>query len=251
MCRIGLYDSISIDFQNKKKITVNCNAPDVPCDEKNSAFLAVQAFYKKLGKNEGLNISIEKKIPVGSGLGGGSSNAASVLLFLNSYYNKPFSEKDLMSIGLSIGADIPFFIFKCPAIATGIGEKLKVFKGLEKFWIVLIYPGFSISTKMIYKKLDLRLTICKKKAKYFFLNKQWFNPEMHLCNDLEAVAVLKYPEISKAKKALLRSGAIGVLMSGSGSAVFGLFDNFNKADEARRTVLKKPKWNVYLTDMLI
>ena len=250
MCCIGLYDIISIGFKGKK-ISVSCNIPGIPCDERNLAFLAARCFYENLGKNNGLNISIEKHIPVGSGLGGGSSNAASVLLFLNNYYQEPFSQKDLMLMGLSIGADIPFHIFKKPGIATGIGGKLKAFERLDRFWVVLIYPGFSVSTEMIYKNLDLGLTICKKKVKKFLLNKQVFNPEKHLCNDLEIVAVSKYPEISEAKKALLIYGAKGALMSGSGSAVFGLFDDFNKAEGARRAVLKKYKWNVYLTDMLI
>ena len=250
MCCIGLYDIISMDFK-AKKITVTCNNPDVPDDESNLAFLAARQFYKNLGKSDGLNISIEKHIPVGSGLGGGSSNAATVLLSLNRYYQEPFSQEELMTMGLAIGADIPFYIFKQPAIATGIGEKLKVFDRLDRFWVVLIYPGFGVSTEMIYKNLDLRLTICKKKVKNFLLNKQWFNPENHLCNDLETVAASKYPQIYEAKKALIDCGASGSLMTGSGSAVFGLFDDFSTAQGARQAILKKHTWDVYLTDMLI
>ncbi len=250
MCCIGLYDIISMDFK-AKKITVTCNNPDVPDDESNLAFLAARQFYKNLGKSDGLSISIEKHIPVGSGLGGGSSNAASVLLSLNRYYQEPFSQEELMTMGLSIGADIPFYIFKQPAIATGIGETVKAFDRLDRFWVVLIYPGFGVSTEMIYKNLDLGLTICKKKVKNFLLNKQWFNPENHLCNDLETVAALKYPQIYEAKKALIRYGASGSLMTGSGSAVFGLFDDFSKAQGARQAILKKHTWDVYLTDMLI
>jgi 4-diphosphocytidyl-2-C-methyl-D-erythritol kinase len=250
MCCIGLYDIISMDFK-AKKITVTCNNPDVPDDESNLAFLAARQFYKNLGKSDGLSISIEKHIPVGSGLGGGSSNAATVLLSLNRYYQEPFSQEELMTMGLAIGADIPFYIFKQPAIATGIGEKLKVFYRLDRFWVVLIYPGFGVSTEMIYKNLDLRLTICKKKVKNFLLNKQWFNPENHLCNDLETVAASKYPQIYEAKKALIDCGASGSLMTGSGSAVFGLFDDFSTAQGARQAILKKHTWDVYLTDMLI
>ncbi len=239
-----------MDFK-AKKITVTCNNPDVPDDESNLAFLAARQFYENMGKSDGLSISIEKHIPVGSGLGGGSSNAATVLLSLNRYYQEPFSQEELMTMGLAIGADIPFYIFKQPAIATGIGEKLKVFDRLDRFWVVLIYPGFGVSTEMIYKNLDLRLTICKKKVKNFLLNKQWFNPENHLCNDLETVAASKYPQIYEAKKALIDCGASGSLMTGSGSAVFGLFDDFSTAQGARQAILKKHTWDVYLTDMLI
>ena len=173
MCCIGLYDIISIGFK-AKKITVTCNDPDVPDDERNLAFLAAERFFKNLGKNHGLSILIEKHIPVGSGLGGGSSNAAAVLLSLNRYYQCPFSQDELMSMGLSIGADIPFYVFNQPAIATGIGEKLKAFDRLGRFWVVLIYPGFSVSTEEIYKNLDLGLTFCKKKVKNFLLNRQCF-----------------------------------------------------------------------------
>ncbi|MEJ2656469.1 MAG: 4-(cytidine 5'-diphospho)-2-C-methyl-D-erythritol kinase [Desulfobacterales bacterium] len=144
MCCIGLYDTVSLHIGNPN-ITVSCDHPLVPVDESNLAAVAAHLFLKTLKKNEGLKIVIQKQIPVSAGLGGGSSNAAAVLLGLNRYYDYPFSKEALMSMGLSIGADVPFFIFGSPAIATGIGDKLKAYPGLEKLSILLVSPGFSVS----------------------------------------------------------------------------------------------------------
>jgi len=249
MCCIGLYDTISLVF-GAKETTVSCVHPNVPEDETNLAFGAASLFLKTLNKNEGVKISIEKKIPVSAGLGGGSSNAAAVLLGLNRYYECPFFQDELMHMGLSIGADVPFFIFRKPAIASGIGEKLEAYKGLEKLKILLVFPGFGVSTAEVYKSLNLGLTKCKKKLRYLLLNKQSFDPGYHLCNDLETVVASKYPGIFAAKEALMGQGALGALMSGSGPTVFGLFSDFDKARKAGRTLSQNDKWQLYHADMI-
>lgn len=249
MCCIGLYDMVSLVF-GAKETTVSCVHPNVPEDETNLAFGAASLFFKTLNKNEGVKISIEKKIPVSAGLGGGSSNAAAVLLGLNRYYGYPFSRDELMSMGLSIGADVPFFIFRKPAIASGIGEKLEAYDRLEKLKILLVFPGFGVSTVEVYKSLNLGLTKCKKKLRYLLLNKQSFDPGYHLCNDLETVVASKYPGIFAAKEALMGQGALGALMTGSGPTVFGLFSNFDKARKAGRTLSQNDKWELYHADMI-
>ena len=164
MCCIGLYDTVSLTF-GVKDITVSCNHPVVPVDDTNVAFGAAHLFLKTLKKNEGVGIFIKKQIPVAAGLGGGSSNAAAVFLGLNRYYGYPFSTEELMSMGLSIGADVPFFIFQRPAIASGIGEKLEAYQNLKNLKILLVFPGFSVSTADVYKKLNLGL---KKNLKVSF-----------------------------------------------------------------------------------
>jgi len=249
MCCIGLYDTVSLTF-GLETTTVACKHPGVPQDETNLAFKAADLFLKSLNSNEGVGILIEKKIPVAAGLGGGSSNAAAVLLGLNRCYGHPFSWEDLVSIGLSIGADIPFFLFGRPAIATGVGEKLEAYRGLKKLKILLINPGFSVSTAEVYKNLNLGLTKCKKKLSYSLLKKQAFDVRKHLCNDLETVAAPMYPVISKAKEALLKYGAIGALMSGSGPTVFGLFTNSVTARKAKQALSKDNGWQSYLADMI-
>jgi 4-diphosphocytidyl-2-C-methyl-D-erythritol kinase len=246
---VGLYDTVSLTF-GVKETSVSCCHPDIPEDETNLAFAAASLFLNTLNINQGVKISIEKQIPVGAGLGGGSSNAAAVFLGLNRHYGYPFSPEKLISMGRSIGADVPFFIFRKPAIVTGIGDKLKAYQGIESFKILLVFPGFSISTAKVYKNLNLGLTNCKKKLRSFLLNEQGFDPRCHLCNDLESTAASMYPDIFKAKEALLRHGALGALMSGSGSVVFGLFSDSDTALKANNALAENDKWQLYLVDMM-
>jgi len=250
MCCIDLYDTISIAF-NAKKISVICNNPKVPEDKTNLAHSAATLFLKSLNKQECVEICINKNIPVGAGLGGGSSNAASVLLGLNHYYGSPFSQEELMSMGQSIGADVPFFIFKKPAIASGIGENLEAYEGLTPYKILLIYPGFSVSTTKVYNNFNLGLTKIKKKHNFHLSKNQEFNIEYHLYNDLEKVTASWYPDIIAVKEALLRHGARGALMTGSGPTIFGLFSNTEKAQSANYSLSKNKKWELFLADMLV
>ncbi len=250
MCCIGLYDTVLLKIGNTNT-AVSCHHPLVPEDESNIAYAAASLFLKTLKKNQGVKIFIQKQIPVAAGLGGGSSNAAAVLLGLNRHYGYPFSKKDLMSMGLSIGADVPFFIFERPAVATGIGEKLEAYPGLENFSVLLVSPGFSISTAEVYKKLNLGLTKCKKKLKSFPLNNQRFDPRCHLCNDLEPVTASMYPVINTVKKALLSHRALGALMSGSGPTIFGLFSDTYGASQANHALFRLYGWRMYLADMII
>ena len=250
MCRIGLYDMVHLTLGTNETI-VTCHDPDVPNDKTNLALRAAGLFFAALNKHQDVKIFIEKNIPVAAGLGGGSSNAASVLLGLNRYYGYPFNQEELISMGLSIGADVPFFIYKKPAIASGIGEKLETFHGLYPYQIVLVYPGFSVSTSEIYKNLNLGLTKCNKELKFINFYKKNFNIRYHLCNDLETVTASRHPEILSVKDALLSHGAEGALMSGSGPTVFGLFADSDKAQKAKHALAENNNWRVFLADMLV
>ncbi|WDN90550.1 4-diphosphocytidyl-2-C-methyl-D-erythritol kinase [Desulfosarcina sp. BuS5] len=250
MCCINLYDTLYINL-GAGKTAVTCTYPGVPLDRQNIALQAASAFLNSIDIYEKVGIHIIKRIPVGAGLGGGSSNAAAVLRALNYYYGYPFSKDELFSIGLSLGADVPFLIFRKPAIVSGIGEKIESFYGLSNRYLLLIYPGFSISTAEVFKKYDLRLTKIKKKIKLKLLLKDKVRIESLLWNDLEEVAVAGYPEISYAKKALLSQGAQGVLMTGSGSAVFGLFSDFRRAKIAHDALSHNINWKLFLTDLIV
>jgi 4-diphosphocytidyl-2-C-methyl-D-erythritol kinase len=254
LCRIRLFDALSIRFGFKDH-AVSCSAPNVPEDETNLAYRAAVVFFKNLpGPKQhlhmGVRISIEKKIPVGAGLGGGSSNAASVLMGLNRFYGSVFSKNQLMQMGLSLGADVPFFIFKKPALAQGIGEKLSAFHRLPPYQILLVYPGKSVSTQEVYKNLNLGLTKCEQKLNCLLFKKEAFTGEKHLCNDLETVAESSCPEIGSIKKQLIFHGAEGAMMTGSGSAVFGLFVDFDKAGKAFDVLSKVEGWEVFLTELM-
>ena len=254
MCPITLYDRISFTFTfETKKITITCSDPQIPQNESNLAYRAASCFLNTypLGQGESVDIHISKQIPVSAGLGGGSSNAATVLLGLNQYCGYPFSEEKLLSMGLSIGADVPFFIHGKPTIARGIGEKLETFTGLIPHYIVLVFPGFGVPTSMVYANLNLALTNCKKTITCSVLKQRGFNAEQHLCNDLESVTASRYPIIFSIKESLSNHGAIGALMSGSGPTVYGLFSDLTLAQNAADAMSRNKKWQVFLVDMLL
>jgi 4-diphosphocytidyl-2-C-methyl-D-erythritol kinase len=254
MCRINLFDEISLQFGKGQGIEVSCAHPKVPLDSSNLACRAANLFQCELGSEQRIRIHLKKNIPVAAGLGGGSSNAASVLMALNAYHDHPFSREMLMKMGFQLGADVPFFIFQKPAIATGIGEKLAAFEGNLPYHILLLYIGVEVSTAETYQNLNLALTKDEKKPRNSNLKLKRFDPAQDLINDLERVTIQKYPEIRLAKEKMVECGAIGALMSGSGSTVFGLFDNAETAKTARRTLNSNKahkNWQLFLADPIL
>jgi len=251
MCCVSLYDSVTLKF-DVADISVTCSHPEVPEDQTNLAWRAAHLFLLKLSTNAGLKIRLNKRIPVAAGLGGGSSDAAAVLLGLNHHYGHPFSEEELSVLGLALGADVPFFIFKRPAIAEGVGEKLKQFQQIKPLPVLLVYPRVHVSTASVYDNLNLGLTKCKQRLKkHFFDNEHPFDMIQCLCNDLETVTMHRHSEVEKAQKALIRYGANGALMSGSGPTVFGLFADKAKAEHAKSELLKNDRWQVFHVEMLV
>jgi 4-diphosphocytidyl-2-C-methyl-D-erythritol kinase len=249
MCGIALYDTLRLDFE-ASKTTVSCAHPAVPENETNIAYRAAECFFDALGHSGGVGIYIDKRIPVAAGLGGGSSNAAGVLSGLNTHYGHPFSNRDLASLALSLGADVPFFIHQQPALATGVGESLEFYNGIQPYPVVLIRPEIQVSTADVYNNLNLGLTNCEQKLKSFPLN-EGFNPLCHLCNDLETVTISWYPEIADIKIALLDQGALGSLMSGSGPTVFGIFSDSDRARKAYKTLFTNQRWSCFVTQLLV
>ena len=249
MCCVDLFDTIMLQFGGDR-IAIESSNSQIPLDDTNIAHQAATRFFKSLKITDGLTIRIEKSIPVAAGLGGGSSNAASVLAGLNRHYGLPFSRSELMSMGLGLGADVPFFLFQKPALASGIGEKLEAYQGPLPFRILLVNPGIEVHTAEVYQKLNLRLTKCKKKITKPSLKQSGFDVSQHLCNDLENVTIDKYPEIGSLKTQLLKHGALGALMSGSGPTVFGLFSDPHKAERARQTIGDHTRLNVYMADII-
>jgi 4-diphosphocytidyl-2-C-methyl-D-erythritol kinase len=245
MCCVDLFDTIFLQF-GPQNIRIESSHPQIPLDGTNLAHRAAAVFFKALNVYDGLKIFIDKSIPVAAGLGGGSSNAASVLMGLNEHYGYPFSRKQLMSMGLDLGADVPFFLFGKPALASGIGEKLEAYAGPLPFHIVVVYPGFKVSTGEVFQNLNLGLTKCKKKIKRLFSAKIDFDPGLHLCNDLETVTVSEYPVITSIKEQLLTGGALGALMSGSGPTVFGLFSDSHTAERAKQAIGENSRWDAFV-----
>jgi 4-diphosphocytidyl-2-C-methyl-D-erythritol kinase len=201
--------------------------------------------------DRGVGISIEKVIPVAAGLGGGSSNAAAVLMGLNDHYGFPFNNRQLMDMGLEVGADVPFFILENTALARGIGDQLEPFGEMPPLSAVLVYPRLQISTKWVYEHLNLGLTNCEENYNVFWFLEDLARIEQYLCNDLEQVTATEFPEIDAVKRALLELGAIGTLMSGSGSTVFGLFHTQQQAASALKGLERQRQWDTFLVRLLL
>ncbi len=260
MSCVGLYDRLRFDFQTEH-IEVKCDHPAVPDGAGNLAHRAVQRFFAALDQKtdrnapckRGVAIWIEKKIPVGAGLGGGSSNAAAVLNTLNQYWEQPFSIQELVRMGLELGADVPFFVYRRPAVVRGIGEKLSPYPHrLPALKVLLVFPGFAVSTASVYKNLNFGLTNSKINPKYSNFKTHAFSAARDLSNDLEAVTIARHPLIRSIKNKMLDLAADGALMSGSGPTVFGLFSNSVTALKAYAAFEseKNRGWSIELVDLI-
>ena len=258
MCPVGLYDVLTLSF-DQPSISVACSHTEVPEDSSNLAARASRSFFSAAFADtpvsaKGVHIDIQKQIPVGAGLGGGSSDAAAVLQALNNHFGKPLTTVELQRLGARIGADIPFFLCGGPAVARGIGDRLEAFPNLPPWTALLVYPNASVSTAWVYKNLNLRLTKDEKKLSNFHFDGRFFNIDKHLVNDLEVVTERVLPVIKDIKRLLLANGAKGAMMSGSGSTVFGLFANSEQAVLAHEALCRRPQsqeWTVVLADLLI
>lgn len=244
MTRISLHDTLEI-FLTNSGINFSSTSSEVPKNQRNMACKATALFLKGIQSNKGVRIDLIKRIPVAAGLGGGSSNAASVLVGLNKLLRTGLSNRELMKKGAKLGADIPFFIFKRPAIARGIGDELEEFHGLPKLWFVLVHPRFQVSTRWTYNHLKLKLTRDKNNSISHMYTSSSDIAGL-LANDLEAVTITRYPVIKEIKGILRLKGAEGALMSGSGPAVFGFFFEKNKASRVYKELKSQKKWDVFL-----
>ena len=250
MAAVTLFDGLDLDLQ-ARGLTVHCADPGVPEDETNLAARAARCFFETVGRPPALAIKIDKHIPVGAGLGGGSSDAAAVLTGLNRHFGRPLNDAQLHRLALGMGADVPFFLTGRPALATGIGDRLGAYHGLVPMHVLIVFPGVCVPTAKVYARLKLRLTTCQKKSKVSALKDQPFDVTRHLCNDLEVVAGQMYPVILEAKSVLLAQGATGAMMTGSGSAVFGLFEDADKAVRAQRAISQRTDWRLFCADLML
>ncbi len=235
---IDLHDDLTLELL-PSGLEVRSNDPSVPCDSRNLAARAYLAFQKLVHYRGGIRISLEKRIPVGAGLGGGSSNAAAVLLGCASLFSADVPPEDLHDIAQQLGADVPFFLTGGLAAAWGKGEKLMPLASLPASPLVMAVPkGVSVSTALAYSKIDAAkcsspppetLADCSNRLGKFI---NTLNPSIMLASNTSLLALLYnkfegaifplHPEISRLKQGMTESGAQAALMTGSGSAVFGI-----------------------------
>jgi 4-diphosphocytidyl-2-C-methyl-D-erythritol kinase len=236
---VSLFDEIVLDVREGEGIRVECDREDVAAGSLNLAFRAAALFLIEVKLRRAVKIEIRKRIPVSGGLGGGSSNAASVLMGLDRILGLGLGERRLMDMAERLGSDVPFFILRGPALARGRGQLLERVE-LPAYDYCLINPGFRVSTAWAYENLDLTkkcedniLTYSKESLK---VPK---NIKELLFNDLESVTSRSHPEISRLKGILTGAGALGALMSGSGPTVFGIFPDGDAARGASEFLKKK------------
>lgn len=228
---ISLCDIIHIEAIPDDAVTVKDDKGVLPDGMANTVYRAVVALKERFKISSGVTIFIEKNIPIGSGLGGPSSNAATVLKQLAKIWNIAVGEAKFYEIGKNIGADVPLFLYGKPCIMSGIGDEISPIE-LPDLWYVIIYPNVSISTRRVYE--DVKIVLTKKQNDIKLVAK--FNSAQEVSsileNDLEKIGILLCPAIQTIKERLIDAGARGALMSGSGSSVFGIFDNEEAAKKA-------------------
>lgn len=243
MQRVDLCDDIQIALDGPPGIRVVCSGIQLAVGEENIAARAARLFLEETQIDVGIDIEIKKQIPVAAGLGGGSSDAATVLLGLSELLGVDLGLNQLLGIGSRLGADVPFFIFQQPAWATGIGTRLESLPVLPEVAYLLVNPGIAVSTAAVYRSLQLT-----KGAELANLPRFSVVTRDDLCaalhNDLESVTLQRFPLIAEIKQQLLDQGALGALMSGSGATVFGVFADFAAASRAGETLLVANDWLV-------
>lgn len=224
MQKLALYDELCLETV-AQGIELSCPDGKSPEDSSNLVYRAAKLFFAHLDECGikpacGIRLTLRKHIPVAAGLGGGSSDAAATLQGLNLLTQAQISEDDLAVLGLRLGADVPFFLCRgAAALAKGIGEELSPMPVLQGYSILLINPGFAVSTRWVYQNLNLTSINLKDNLQ----NSHDKCNHVDFVNDLEQVTLRRYPVINELKQELLQQGAAVALMSGSGPTVFGLF----------------------------
>lgn len=271
--RVDLSDKIVLESRRDKKIRIICNLSDVPCGNTNLAYRSAKLLQDVFHIDRGVDIKIIKHIPVGAGLGGGSSNAASVLVGLNKLWRLKLVQEQLLAYARKIGSDVPFFIYNSPfAFGEGRGDRIKPLEALDnaRLWHILVVPKIKVSTPLIYKKWDTHSTLTPpflasqslRKNKRAGLTSPQYNVKIlnlglrkndlsligkALFNSLEQVTAKLYPQVRRIKKKLINLGLKAILMSGSGPAIFGIVSSRKEALSLCRQLKKNRLWQVFVT----
>ena len=225
---VRLYDKIILRLKGRE-IKIRCTHPEVPLDKQNTCYRAAEILLTVLGMRQGLEIEIQKNIPIGSGLGGGSADAAATLIGMRKLFQIDIPFSDLSKLALQSGSDVPFCLLGGTALVRGKGEKIIPLPLLKNGWFILVDPGISISTSWVYSRLQGKLT---KKRLNIKLIKELIKKEgmrgvskFPLYNKLEEVVIERFPTLRDIKAKLIEAGATGALMTGSGSTIFAVAED--------------------------
>lgn len=243
MQMINLYDKITLRKKTEPGITVTANLSYLPVNEDNLVYRAAKLLMDEFQVDGGLEIELQKYIPVAAGMAGGSTDAAAVMVGVNRIFQLGLNKKQLMERGVKIGADVPFCIMRGTALAEGIGEELTPLPAMPHCSLVIAKPKIHVSTKFVYGNLKVReLTEHPDiDGQVQALRENDLEQLVaRMGNVLETVTIPAYPVIDDIKHTMMKYGAMGAMMSGSGPTVFGIFEKEDKAQEVCR-LLKKDK----------
>lgn len=252
MQTVSLYDEINLKTDDSGEITISVNWPYLVTDNRNIAYKAADLFFEKTGIKSGLSIDIHKNIPMGAGLGGGSADAAAVLTGLNKMFGNPLTYDALAKVGLMCGADVPFCLKKGTCLAEGLGEILTPLPPFPDCFILIAKPPISLGTKSVFEDLNI------KNIKHHpntdgvieaIHDKNLFEISIRVYNVLEETVRERYRDLALYKGIMLENGALGAAMTGSGSAVFGIFNDKKLAENAAE-IFKKLTVSAFFTKPL-
>lgn len=246
---LSLHDTVKIEKTDTGSIEVSCSNPELACDESNLAYKAAKLLMDTFGLRGGVSIYIEKNIPMGAGLGGGSTDAAAVLKGMNALFDLGLSGAKLRELGARLGADVPFFIYGGVARAGGIGEKLTQIPGAVLPPMLVVKPECSVPTVWAYKAVDALEKQMHPDAEAFLESLRAADYE-GICrlagNSFEPAVVCAYPQIREAKQELLDAGADAAVMTGSGAAVFAFFKDKEAVFQAQKKLQSEhPEWKLF------
>jgi 4-diphosphocytidyl-2-C-methyl-D-erythritol kinase len=250
---VSLYDTVELETLDKK-VELVCDDPRVPIDETNLMIRAARLLQDRFPDRSGLGcrMVLKKKIPMGAGLGGGSGNAAGVLMGLNRLWDLKLESAELSKIAAQLGSDIPFFLCAPSALGEGRGERLTALQSPKKFHVILIFPRVPIATVEVYRALNFDLTKNSNNIKIlrkFFSQSNIISLGAHLHNDLEPIVLKRLPVVESIKGKLRALNAAGTLVSGSGSTVFGIFEDSKVAEQALARC-REEAWDSFLTETI-
>ena len=249
---VSLHDDLTFDLRADGKIVLHCDESSIPTNEANLIVKAGLKLQQRLQRTLGAEISLTKRIPTKAGLGGASSNAAVTLLALNVLWNCELSVDDLIEIGSGLGADVPFFFYGGRCLGTGTGTELSVLPDGPKQCLLVVTPNAVVATASAYAALNAASLTTSESAS--ILSSSLAEPisagseQWRLQNDFERVIFEIEPEIERVKAALLEAGARGALLAGSGSSVFGVFDDEMARDRAVDNLRGEAGWKVFPSD---
>ena len=239
---ISLCDELEITLGTGEPWQVCSDVAAIPTGRKNLAYRAARAYYSASGSDpDGITVRITKRIPAGGGLGGGSADAAAVLRALNRHENGRFTQEELEQIGLEVGSDVPFCVRNQTSLAEGRGERLTPAHPMPECFYVLVKPDFSVSTPELFSKIDhIRIPAHPKNQQMLRALELGDLREIgcQLLNVFEYALLPDHPELFQIENALENCGALGTSMTGSGSVMFGVFENFNVAATASMSLMQ-------------